>query len=93
MELIVIENLIKNLELEIKCENDMEDQNRSKLKNEIKNLSQSIKENKKDYYKIEIIEDGLIMHEFNLFWNHRIITGDFRRWRKKCTEAIWKMKF
>ncbi|UZO15149.1 uncharacterized protein OCT59_006583 [Rhizophagus irregularis] len=41
-------------------------------------------------YNFELIEEGLIVNEYNLIWNNKLITGGFRSWRKLVTNAIWK---
>ncbi|PKB96285.1 hypothetical protein RhiirA5_435086 [Rhizophagus irregularis] len=38
----------------------------------------------------ELIDEALIINEFNVIWNNRIISGGYRAWRKKITNAIWK---
>ncbi|GBC31189.2 hypothetical protein GLOIN_2v1843317 [Rhizophagus irregularis DAOM 181602=DAOM 197198] len=41
-------------------------------------------------YNFEINNEALLINEFNLYWNQRLITGGYRSWRKKVTNAIWK---
>ncbi|PKC09568.1 hypothetical protein RhiirA5_415501 [Rhizophagus irregularis] len=41
-------------------------------------------------HKIEIIEEALLVNEYNLIWNKKIVMGGFRKWSKKVTDAIWK---
>ncbi|PKY53813.1 hypothetical protein RhiirA4_472233 [Rhizophagus irregularis] len=57
---------------------------------DIRNKLMLQKEVKRNEYIVEIIEEALIVNEFNLYWEKILITGDYRGWRKKCTEAIWK---
>ncbi|PKY30268.1 hypothetical protein RhiirB3_392431 [Rhizophagus irregularis] len=38
----------------------------------------------------ELIDEALIINEFNVIWNNRIISGGYRAWRKKITNVIWK---
>ncbi|PKY28667.1 hypothetical protein RhiirB3_444947, partial [Rhizophagus irregularis] len=52
-------------------------------------LEKDLKE-KKMRYKIEIIENALLINEYNLIWKKNIITGGFRNWRKKVSMALWK---
>ncbi|GBC14484.2 hypothetical protein GLOIN_2v1478197 [Rhizophagus irregularis DAOM 181602=DAOM 197198] len=52
-------------------------------------LGKDLKE-KKMRYKIEIIENALLINEYNLIWRKNIITGGFRNWRKKVSMALWK---
>ncbi|PKK67821.1 hypothetical protein RhiirC2_783026 [Rhizophagus irregularis] len=41
-------------------------------------------------YSFEIIDEALLVNEFNIYWNQRLINGGYRGWRKKITNAIWK---
>ncbi|RGB35188.1 hypothetical protein C1646_759641 [Rhizophagus diaphanus] len=45
---------------------------------------------KKFNHTIEIFDQGLLVNEFNLIWNNNVITGGYRKWRKKVSMAIWK---
>ncbi|PKK59447.1 hypothetical protein RhiirC2_794825 [Rhizophagus irregularis] len=38
----------------------------------------------------KISDEVLLVNEYNLIWNKSIITGGFRKWRKKVTDAKWK---
>ena len=62
-----------------------------KEKEDIKNHLAYYKNNlMKLKYTIEIVDEGLIINEFNLFWKNTLIMGNYRGWRNKCMEAIWK---
>ncbi|UZO04077.1 uncharacterized protein OCT59_024476 [Rhizophagus irregularis] len=41
-------------------------------------------------HQVEIVEEALLVNEYNLIWNKKIITGGFRNWKKKVTNVIWK---
>lgn len=36
------------------------------------------------------MKDGLIVNEYNLYWKNELIPGEYRQWRKKCSNAFWK---
>jgi hypothetical protein len=58
-----------------------------KMVREILNDKEIIKTIKNNF---EIVDKALMINEYNLYWNQRIITGGYRGWRKKVTNAIWK---
>ncbi|PKK71333.1 hypothetical protein RhiirC2_778524 [Rhizophagus irregularis] len=68
-----------------------------KIDNNIKEIRKALSESVKtksytDTIKdeFELIDEALVTNEFNLIWNNRLITGGYRAWRKKITNAIWK---
>uniref|UniRef100_U9TL67 Uncharacterized protein n=1 Tax=Rhizophagus irregularis (strain DAOM 181602 / DAOM 197198 / MUCL 43194) TaxID=747089 RepID=U9TL67_RHIID len=68
-----------------------------KIDNNIKEIRKALSESLKtksytDTIKdeFELIDEALVTNEFNLIWNNRLITGGYRAWRKKITNAIWK---
>ncbi|PKY56492.1 hypothetical protein RhiirA4_476823 [Rhizophagus irregularis] len=90
-ELLYIENLILNNAIKIVDEKDGEETTKIKeIKNRTKQILERDFKEKKMRYKIEIIESGLLVNEYNLIWKKNIITGGFRKWRKKVSMAIWK---
>ncbi|RGB32862.1 hypothetical protein C1646_762387 [Rhizophagus diaphanus] len=34
-------------------------------------------------HQVEIIEEALLTNEYNLIWKKKVVTGGFRKWRKK----------
>lgn len=40
-----------------------------------------------------IMMDGLLINEFNLYWNKSLITGEFRDWAKLKTMVKYKNEF
>ncbi|PKY37800.1 hypothetical protein RhiirA4_450708 [Rhizophagus irregularis] len=34
-------------------------------------------------YKIDIIDEALLVNKYNLIWNKKIVLGGYRNWRKK----------
>ncbi|PKC01141.1 hypothetical protein RhiirA5_427174 [Rhizophagus irregularis] len=75
-----IPNWFKEIETKI-----LEDQSGKKIIKD-KVLIKTIK------YNFELVDEVLVTNEYNLIWNDRIITGGYREWRKKVTDAIWKTK-
>ncbi|PKK58451.1 hypothetical protein RhiirC2_796271 [Rhizophagus irregularis] len=45
---------------------------------------------KKMQHQIDISDNALLVNEYNLIWKKNIITGGFRKWRKKVSMALWK---
>ncbi|PKY31997.1 hypothetical protein RhiirB3_449892 [Rhizophagus irregularis] len=90
LELLYIENFLENNEIKIV---EAKDQLANKIKEVGKNLKEllnakSVRETIKEEF--ELIDEALITNEFNLIWDNRLITGGYRAWRKKITNAIWK---
>ncbi|PKB99260.1 hypothetical protein RhiirA5_430004 [Rhizophagus irregularis] len=63
----------------------------------VKNLKKKMRESLNDKiikqminHQVEIVEEALLVNEYNLIWNKKIITGGFRNWKKKVTNVIWK---
>ncbi|PKC14591.1 kinase-like protein [Rhizophagus irregularis] len=91
LELLFIDNLLEKNEIMIvgdtndkdyKILKDLRIKTREILKG--KEIANTIK------YTFEIIDEALIINEFNIYWNQRLINGGYRGWRKKITNAIWK---
>ncbi|CAB4424719.1 unnamed protein product [Rhizophagus irregularis] len=91
IELLYIEDfMIKN---EIIMVDETNEEETVVIKDIRKRMEQILKKDlkeKKMRYKIEIIENALLINEYNLIWRKNIITGGFRKWRKKVSMAIWK---
>ncbi|PKK60052.1 hypothetical protein RhiirC2_793922 [Rhizophagus irregularis] len=83
-------NLLKNSNIDII---DYNDQGYKKVI-EIKKKARGMLKDKNIVmtivHKIEIIEEALLVNEYNLIWNKKIVMGGFRKWSKKVTDAIWK---
>uniref|UniRef100_U9UA15 Reverse transcriptase domain-containing protein n=2 Tax=Rhizophagus irregularis TaxID=588596 RepID=U9UA15_RHIID len=89
LELLFIENFLEDNEMKIAEMNEYDYRLLKKLRviaREI--LNEEINTIK---YNFEINNEALLVNEFNLYWNQRLITGGYTRgWRKKVTNAIWK---
>ncbi|PKK62315.1 hypothetical protein RhiirC2_790546 [Rhizophagus irregularis] len=88
MELIFLEKKEKEKNLIIDILSWSEGKN-------IKEESEIIKKqitNMKKIDRIEIIfnDESFIVNEYNLYWNYRLIFGNYRGWQKKMTEVKWK---
>lgn len=89
-ELIFIEIFLKKMDMKImECSNN-ERKILEEVRTEIRKLQALMSTNKLDKQAFEVLEEGLITNECNLFWKRNLIKGNYRGWRKKCTEAIWK---
>jgi hypothetical protein len=88
IELLFLESLIKKFKLQIIGSNEYEDEFYNDLNKKFK--EKVIYMNEKKIYKFETLEEGLKTNEFNLYWKKNLILGEYRQWRKKCTDAIWK---
>ncbi|RGB25789.1 hypothetical protein C1646_820816 [Rhizophagus diaphanus] len=82
MNLIIFKiTIIDSDEKEYRIINDIKKRMRGILDNQVKE--------KKTNYKIELIESALLINEYNLIWKKKIVTGGFRKWRKK-KEFDWQ---
>ncbi|EXX74870.1 hypothetical protein GLOIN_2v1824527 [Rhizophagus irregularis DAOM 181602=DAOM 197198] len=90
LELLFIEDFLENNEIDMLDANEVT----NKCLKEICKLSREFLDLKTfDDMRIddfELIDEALIINEFNVIWNNRIISGGYRTWRKKITNAIWK---
>ncbi|PKK58872.1 hypothetical protein RhiirC2_795638 [Rhizophagus irregularis] len=90
LELLFIENFLENNEIDMLDTNEVTN---NSLK-EIRKVSREFLDFKtSDDTRIddfELINEALIINEFNVIWSNRIISGGYRAWRKKITNAIWK---
>ncbi|PKC09158.1 hypothetical protein RhiirA5_375674 [Rhizophagus irregularis] len=89
LELLFIENFLEDNEMKIAEMNEYDYRLLKKLRVIAKEiLNEEINTIK---YNFEINNEALLVNEFNLYWNQRLITGGYTRgWRKKVTNAIWK---
>jgi hypothetical protein len=90
LELLFIENFLENNGIKLSEEND-------KIMDKINEIRKTLRESLKTKSftdtirnNFELVDEALVVNEFNLIWNDRIITGSYRAWRKKITNAIWK---
>ncbi|PKY60175.1 hypothetical protein RhiirA4_430933 [Rhizophagus irregularis] len=91
IELLYIENfLIKNDIVIVDENNEEESIVIQDIRKRMEKILQRDLKDKKMRYKIEIVENALLINEYNLIWRNHIITGGFRKWRKKVSMAIWK---
>lgn len=90
LELLFIENFLEKNEIKLLDADEKIFENikeiRKKLKESLKtkSITDTIK------YDFELIDEALVVNEFNLIWKDKIITGGLRAWRKKIMNAIWK---
>lgn len=49
-----------------------------------------INNTQEEIFDFALNDEGLKVNEYNLYWKKQLIPGDYRNWRKRCTNAIWK---
>ncbi|PKY51335.1 hypothetical protein RhiirA4_468305 [Rhizophagus irregularis] len=81
---------MKNNEIEIIDGDEREYRETINLKKKMREMINDKKIIQTINHKFEIIDSALLTNDYNLFWKKQIITGGFRQWRKKVTDAIWK---
>ncbi|GES99155.1 hypothetical protein GLOIN_2v1478197 [Rhizophagus clarus] len=54
-----------------------------------KKLLEKLK-SEEEFEEINLEETYLKSKEFNLHWHNILITGEYRKWMKKCSDAYWK---
>ncbi|PKY54611.1 hypothetical protein RhiirA4_473512, partial [Rhizophagus irregularis] len=90
LELLFIENFLEKNEIKISGEEENIVDNIKEIRTKLKEFltTKSIINTIKNDF--ELIDEALVVNEFNLIWKNKIITGGLRTWRKKITNAIWK---
>ncbi|PKC12753.1 hypothetical protein RhiirA5_372843 [Rhizophagus irregularis] len=90
LELLFIENFLEKNEIQLLEVDEKILDNVIELKTNLKELlkTKSITDMIKNEF--ELIDEALVVNEFNLIWKNKIITGGLRTWRKKIMNAIWK---
>jgi len=61
-----------------------------KIRKEAREFLETQKKENKRFYSIDLIDNALIINEYNLIWNKILITGGYRKWRKEISNLIWK---
>ncbi|POG80787.1 uncharacterized protein OCT59_013976 [Rhizophagus irregularis] len=90
LELLYIENFIENNEIKLIEVNDEKSDKIKELRRGLEDLLKHMSNIDTTKEEFKLIDEALIVNEFNLIWNNRLITGGYRAWRKKITNAIWK---
>ncbi|PKY49192.1 hypothetical protein RhiirA4_465060, partial [Rhizophagus irregularis] len=90
LELLYIENFLAKNNIKIVDNNEDERASIDEIKIRTGKILLDDFKGKKMRYKIDLIDNALMVNEFNLMWKKNIITGGFRKWRKKVSMAIWK---
>lgn len=90
IELLFIEKILKDNDIEIKEYRKGEFEIIEEVKKKARLILEGEAKEKKLHGKIDIIDNALLINEYNLIWNKSIISGGFRKWRKKASDAIWK---
>ncbi|CAB4430219.1 unnamed protein product [Rhizophagus irregularis] len=90
IELLFLEKFLKDNDIEVKEYKKGEFKIIDEEKKKTRLILEGEAKGKKLHGKIDIIENALLINEYNLIWNKLIISGGFRKWRKKASDAIWK---
>jgi hypothetical protein len=88
IELLFIENFLQNSNSKITSLEKLDEEFYEKLVIDFKDRQIWMKEENLSDFEIE--DEGLKINEFNLYWKKHLILGDYRQWRKRCTDAVWK---
>jgi hypothetical protein len=88
IELLFLENSLKNFNSHLIDSEKIEEEFYEEIYSKFKDKQNSMKDGKIANFEIE--EEGLKTNEFNLYWKKNLILGEYRQWRKKCTDAVWK---
>ncbi|GET00318.1 hypothetical protein GLOIN_2v1824527 [Rhizophagus clarus] len=92
IELIYLEELIMKKEIVIDIRIVSEDLDyKGNIEKMNKTLDEKIK-GEEEIDEINLEETYLKSKEFNIHWHNILITGEYRKWRKKCSDAHWKNK-
>ncbi|CAB4413144.1 unnamed protein product [Rhizophagus irregularis] len=90
IELLFIENLLKNSNIDIIDYNDQEYKEVIEIKKKARGMLKDKNIVMTIVHKIEIIEEALLVNEYNLIWNKKIVMGGFRMQYGKTKFSIAK---
>ncbi|GBB85452.1 hypothetical protein RclHR1_00120006 [Rhizophagus clarus] len=85
-----IEKLIHEKELVIDIRMVGEDLDYKESIDQIDNKMTDLMKKEEELEEINLEETYMRSKEFNLHWNNILITGEYRKWRKKYHDAHWK---